>query len=362
MPPVPRFERVPPELDFPKEEREILRFWKERAHLREDAGASPRRAAPSSSTRGRPTANGLPHNGHVLTRVIKDVFPRYKTMRGWSVPAQGRLGHARPAGRGRGREGAAHPRQGGHRGVRRRAVHQEVHRVGLPVHEGVGGADRARRLLGRPRRRVRHLPPLVRRERVVGARPSCTRRGCSTRGTRSSGGGRRAGRRSARARWGRGTRRSTTRACTSRSRVVGEDNLVAPRVDDDPVDPAVEHVRRGQPELRLRRRRADEGRASLRPREGAGRGARRRSSGALDVERSCKGTDLVGSRTARRSSSSRRSAAASRTSSGASSPPTSSRSTPAPASSTSRPRSARTTTRPTADAPRAARTCRSSAR
>jgi isoleucyl-tRNA synthetase len=34
---------------------------------------------------GPPTANGLPHNGHVLTRVIKDVFPRYKTMRGFRV-------------------------------------------------------------------------------------------------------------------------------------------------------------------------------------------------------------------------------------------------------------------------------------
>ncbi len=35
---------------------------------------------------GPPTANGLPHNGHVLTRVIKDLFPRYKTMRGYHVP------------------------------------------------------------------------------------------------------------------------------------------------------------------------------------------------------------------------------------------------------------------------------------
>src|SRR6188768_1161976 len=34
---------------------------------------------------GPPTANGTPHNGHVLTRVIKDVFPRYKSMRGFHV-------------------------------------------------------------------------------------------------------------------------------------------------------------------------------------------------------------------------------------------------------------------------------------
>ena len=35
---------------------------------------------------GPPTANGLPHNGHALTRVMKDVFPRYKAMRGFDVP------------------------------------------------------------------------------------------------------------------------------------------------------------------------------------------------------------------------------------------------------------------------------------
>ncbi len=80
------------------------------------------------------------------------------------------MGHARAARRSGGREGAPHPRQGGHRGVRRRAVRQEVHRVGLPLHERVGGPDRARRVLGGSARRVRHLPPLVRGERVVGAR------------------------------------------------------------------------------------------------------------------------------------------------------------------------------------------------
>jgi isoleucyl-tRNA synthetase len=84
-PRLPRFNRVPPELDFPKEEREILRFWKERDIF----GKTLSRPAPRGTFvfyEGPPTANGMPHNGHVLTRVIKDVFPRYKTMRGWSVP------------------------------------------------------------------------------------------------------------------------------------------------------------------------------------------------------------------------------------------------------------------------------------
>ena len=170
MPAEPLFAKVPPELDFPRDEREILAFWKERDDLREDARPSPLPNGTFVFYEGPPTANGLPHNGHVLTRVIKDLFPRYKTMRGYDVAAQGGLGHARPARRGRGREGAPHPRQGGDRGVRRRALHQEVHRLGLPLHGGVGGPDRARRLLGRPRRRVRHLPQELRRERVVGAR------------------------------------------------------------------------------------------------------------------------------------------------------------------------------------------------
>ena len=49
-----RFDKVPPELDFPRGRARDPRFWKERGDLREDAGAARRRAAPSSSTRGRP--------------------------------------------------------------------------------------------------------------------------------------------------------------------------------------------------------------------------------------------------------------------------------------------------------------------
>jgi isoleucyl-tRNA synthetase len=85
MPPEPLFSKVPQELDFPKEEREILRFWKERG-IFEKTLQKPAPRGTFVFYEGPPTANGLPHNGHVLTRVIKDIFPRYKTMRGWSVP------------------------------------------------------------------------------------------------------------------------------------------------------------------------------------------------------------------------------------------------------------------------------------
>jgi isoleucyl-tRNA synthetase len=81
----PIFDKVSNELDFPAEEAEILRFWKERGVF----GKTLEKPAPRGNFvfyEGPPTANGLPHNGHVLTRVIKDLFPRYKTMRGWSVP------------------------------------------------------------------------------------------------------------------------------------------------------------------------------------------------------------------------------------------------------------------------------------
>jgi isoleucyl-tRNA synthetase len=81
----PLFARVSTELDFPREEREILRFWKERGVFEKTLTKSAPRG-PFVFYEGPPTANGLPHNGHVLTRVIKDVFPRYRTMRGWSVP------------------------------------------------------------------------------------------------------------------------------------------------------------------------------------------------------------------------------------------------------------------------------------
>lgn len=81
----PRFKPVSAELDFAAEERGIRALWKEldifRRTLKETAGR------PNFVFyEGPPTANGVPHNGHVLTRVMKDIFPRYKTMRGYHVP------------------------------------------------------------------------------------------------------------------------------------------------------------------------------------------------------------------------------------------------------------------------------------
>src|SRR5262245_64616813 len=84
QPSSPLFATVPNEIDFPADERRILASWKER-HIFEQTLEGRDDAPVFVFYEGPPTANGLPHNGHVLTRVIKDLFPRYKTMRGYHV-------------------------------------------------------------------------------------------------------------------------------------------------------------------------------------------------------------------------------------------------------------------------------------
>jgi len=79
-----RFDKVETQLDFPRDERAILTFWKEQ-RIFEKSLERTSGGTPFVFYEGPPTANGLPHNGHVLTRVIKDLFPRYKTMKGFHV-------------------------------------------------------------------------------------------------------------------------------------------------------------------------------------------------------------------------------------------------------------------------------------
>ena len=76
------FEPVPARVHFPQLEEEILRFWKERRIFErsmEQTKGGPRYVF----YEGPPTANGLPGIHHVLARAFKDLFPRYKTMRGY---------------------------------------------------------------------------------------------------------------------------------------------------------------------------------------------------------------------------------------------------------------------------------------
>ena len=76
------FPTVPNNVRFPQLEEEILAFWKE--HRIYEKSLEARSDAPEFVFyEGPPTANGKPHPGHCLTRAIKDLFPRYKTMRGY---------------------------------------------------------------------------------------------------------------------------------------------------------------------------------------------------------------------------------------------------------------------------------------
>ncbi len=85
---MPVFKPVSPNVSFPELDAELLKFW-------EDAGIFERAVEAGKGKpsfifyEGPPTANGMPHPGHVLTRVMKDVFLRYRTMSGYSVPRRG---------------------------------------------------------------------------------------------------------------------------------------------------------------------------------------------------------------------------------------------------------------------------------
>ena len=75
---------VPPQVDLPRMEREILAFWDEHDTFRKSLERT-EGAAPWTFYEGPPTANGLPGTHHVEARVFKDVFPRFRTMQGYRV-------------------------------------------------------------------------------------------------------------------------------------------------------------------------------------------------------------------------------------------------------------------------------------
>ncbi len=78
----PVFDPVPSPFSFSKTEKEVMAFWKEQQVYHQSL--KQREGAPSFVFyEGPPTANGMPHPGHCLTRTIKDIFPRYKTMDGF---------------------------------------------------------------------------------------------------------------------------------------------------------------------------------------------------------------------------------------------------------------------------------------
>ena len=78
------YKKVDTNLNFVERENEVLKFWKEKDVFRKSI--SDREGCPTFIFYdGPPTANGTPHAGHVVTRVMKDLIPRYRAMKGYKV-------------------------------------------------------------------------------------------------------------------------------------------------------------------------------------------------------------------------------------------------------------------------------------
>ena len=79
------YQKVNTNLTFVDREKKVQEFWKEN-HIFEKSMENRKEGETYTFYDGPPTANGKPHIGHVLTRVIKDMIPRYRTMKGYMVP------------------------------------------------------------------------------------------------------------------------------------------------------------------------------------------------------------------------------------------------------------------------------------
>jgi len=82
------FQKVSPRVDFRELEKQILEFWQEEQVFQQQT-ESRKGSKPWVFYEGPPTANGLPHVGHVLTRAYKDIYPRYHAMKGEYVIRKG---------------------------------------------------------------------------------------------------------------------------------------------------------------------------------------------------------------------------------------------------------------------------------
>ena len=78
------YDKVSTNLNFVEREVEVQKFWKEN-NIFEKSNASREGCPVFTFYDGPPTANGKPHIGHIITRAVKDLIPRYKTMKGYKV-------------------------------------------------------------------------------------------------------------------------------------------------------------------------------------------------------------------------------------------------------------------------------------
>ena len=78
------YKKIDNSRSFVQMEKDVLGFWHENDIVKKSQNLNPDGKVFTFND-GPPTANGQPHIGHVLTRVIKDIFPRYKSMQGYKV-------------------------------------------------------------------------------------------------------------------------------------------------------------------------------------------------------------------------------------------------------------------------------------
>jgi isoleucyl-tRNA synthetase len=83
-----KFDRVSPQVDFPRLEEEVLGLWKRTGAFEKSVMSRPE-DRPFVFYEGPPTANGRPGFHHALARAFKDLIPRYKTMQGYRVERKG---------------------------------------------------------------------------------------------------------------------------------------------------------------------------------------------------------------------------------------------------------------------------------
>ena len=154
---------VPASPNLPEVERRVLDFW-----TKDDTFAASIEARPAGDHGaneyvfydGPPFANGLPHYGHLLTGYVKDVVPRYQTMRGHRVERRFGWDYPRPARRDRGRERTGRLRPAPtSRTTASTRFNDALPHVGPAVHGRVGALRHPHGPLGRLRERLQDHGP-----------------------------------------------------------------------------------------------------------------------------------------------------------------------------------------------------------
>ena len=169
------FRPVDPRQSFPELEERILERWRERDVFHRSL-AQREDAEVWSFYEGPPTANGRPGSHHVLSRVFKDIYPRYQTMRGYRVPRKaGWDCHGLPVELEVEKElGISSKQEIEEYGIAE--FNQRCRESVFRVRRGVEPADRADRLLDRPRRPLRHARRRLHRVGLVVAAKALGRR------------------------------------------------------------------------------------------------------------------------------------------------------------------------------------------